>query len=50
MGVNYAVREQKTAPLMSDFAREFVVRHFGQQAADMIYANLPNAKLLMEEL
>lgn len=41
MGVNYAVREGKSAPLCSNFAREFIVRHFGQQATDMIYAHAP---------
>jgi hypothetical protein len=44
MSVNYAVREAKSAPLASDFARQFVVRHFGQQVADIIYANLPTYK------
>lgn len=41
MSVNYAVRQEKNSPLASDFAREFVARQFGQQAADQIYAALP---------
>lgn len=44
MGVNYAIRETKSAPLCSDFAREFIIRHFGQQAADAIYAAAPKYK------
>lgn len=41
MKVNYAIRERKDAALASDFAREFMVRHFGQQAADAIYEVAP---------
>jgi hypothetical protein len=41
MGVQYAKCEEKSSPLASDFAREFVARHFGQQATEMIYANAP---------
>lgn len=41
MPVNYAVREQKSSPLGTDFAKEFVTRHFGELAAAAIYANLP---------
>lgn len=41
MKVNYAIRERKDAALASDFAREFMVRHFGQQAVDAIYEVAP---------
>lgn len=41
MGVNYAVREQKSCSLSSDWAREFVIRHFGALAAEKIFAALP---------
>lgn len=44
MGVNYAIREKKSAMLATDFAREFVTRHFGQQAADAIYEVAPRYK------
>ncbi len=44
MGVNYAIREKKSAPLCTDFTREFLTRHFGQQAADAIYEAAPKYK------
>lgn len=44
MGVNYAIRETKSAMLASAFAREFVTHHFGPLAADAIYAAAPKYK------
>lgn len=41
MSVNYAAREFKNTNLASDFAKQFVTRHFGELATEKIYAALP---------
>lgn len=44
MAVNYAIRETKSSPLASTFAREFMERQFGKLATDAIYDAAPKYK------